>query len=103
LLAEPRRNPEWALHFLNWFKSESYPTFLTADTIFVYAIHQQADDPYIVWIYETYASKADFDKHSKIYTPELVEDMHKLLLQAPEDFEMLPSIIHKGVPGGMDA
>ena len=63
----------------------------------VYACHVQADNPDIIWIYETYTSKAAFEKHGKIYTKKVHAELEALLTGPPEDIVMKPAAIHKGV------
>ena len=57
----------------------------------------QADNPDVVWIYETYTSKAAFEKHGKIYTKKVHAELEELLTGPHEDIVMKPAAIHKGV------
>ncbi len=56
----------------------------------------QANNPDIIWIYETYTSKAAFEKHGKIYTKKVHAELEALLTGPPEDIVMKPAAIHKG-------
>ena len=50
----------------------------------------------VIWIYETYTSKASFEKHGKIYTKKVHAELEALLTGPPDDIVMKPAAIHKG-------
>lgn len=93
LTAKPGKGAE----VYRYFQEKLMPRFQKEPDTLVYACHAQANNPDIIWIYETYTSKAAFEKHGKIYTKKVHAELEELLTGPPEDIVMKPAAIHKGV------
>ena len=93
LTAKPGKGAE----VYRYFQEKLMPIFQKEPDTLVYACHVQADTPDIIWIYETYTSKAAFEKHGKIYTKKAHAELEALLTGPPEDIVMKPAAIHKGL------
>ena len=68
VIGKATAKPGKGAEFYRYFQEKLMPTFQKEPDTLVYACHVQAGNPDIIWIYETYTSKAAFEKHGKIYT-----------------------------------
>ena len=97
IIGKATAKPGKGAEFYRYFQEKLMPTFQKEPDTLVYACHVQADNPDLIWIYETYTSKAAFEKHGKIYTKKVHAELEALLTGPPEDIVMKPAAIHKGV------